>query len=143
MIITLLALASASLFGLLGLIVYLFRRVSHLEAQQALTKASLLAQRQEETREPQADDIFDEESLNALQELVDFLRYNNGDLREGLDTYFTGALDDTHIQEELQEAINSINELEQQEFQDFEEVQIAVQDKLQEIFQEISERLER
>ena len=139
MITTLLALVSASL--ILSLIsVFKLRET---RAQLALVRASLLAKRPAETREIQADEIFDGDQLSALDDLVDFLRYNGGDLREGLDTYFTGALDDTHIQEELQEAINSINELEQQEFQDFEEVQIAVQDKLQEIFQEISERLER
>ena len=139
MIITLLARASASL--ILSLIsVFKLRET---RAQLALVRASLLAKRPAETREIQADEIFDGDQLSALDDLVDFLRYNGGDLREGLDTYFTGALDDTHIQEELQEAINSINELEQQEFQDFEEVQIAVQDKLQEIFQEISEKLER
>lgn len=140
MIYLLLALASASLFGLLGLVVYLLKRLSHLETQQALTKASLLAK---QTRAVQADDIFDEDVISALDDLVDFLRYNGGDLREGLDTYFTGALDDTHIQEELQEVKDSVESLEQEEFQNFEEVQIAVQDKLQEIFQEITERLER
>ena len=139
MIITLLALASASLL----LSLFSLFKLRETRAQLALVRASLLAKRPAETREIQADEIFDGDQLSALDDLVDFLRYNGGDLREGLDTYFTGALDDTHIQEELQEAINSINELEQQEFQDFEEVQIAVQDKLQEIFQEISEKLER
>ena len=139
MIITLLARASASLL----LSLFSLFKLRETRAQLALVRASLLAKRPAETREIQADEIFDGDQLSALDDLVDFLRYNGGDLREGLDTYFTGALDDTHIQEELQEAINSINELEQQEFQDFEEVQIAVQDKLQEIFQEFSEKLER
>ena len=139
MIIILLALASASL--LLSLLSHF--KLRETRAQLALVRASLLAQRPVEIREPQADEIFDEDHLSALDDLVDFLRYNGGDLREGLDTYFTGALDDTHIREELQEAINSINELEQQEFQDSEDVQIAVTDKLQEIFKDISESLER
>ena len=108
-----------ALFSALSLILslYLYKRLQDLSARVALNKSSIVAQ-------PLGDYDLDNLALllelsplltdasteSALRDLVDFLENNGGDLRQGLDTYFTGALDEELRPEiiDLQDRVESL-----------------------------------
>ena len=141
MIITLLALTSA-LSLILSLV--LFKRLQDLSARVALNKASITANNP--LLEYDLDNLAlllelsplltDASTESALRDLIDFLEYNNGDLRQGLDTYFTGALDE-ELRPELINLQERVESLECQEYQDFGEVNEIINHRVQEIILEL------
>ncbi len=55
--------------------------------------------------------LTDVETENALRELVNLLRYNDGILTNALDAYFQGALEDSEVKQDMLQVQEDLEEL--------------------------------